>query len=76
MQKATDDSMFKEWKMVMESSEPIFPPMLRIQVIRGFLFNHSCHHRGEIIVYLRSTGNIPPGLYGPIAGESRKMAVN
>ena len=72
LQRATDDMMMKEWKMVMGASEPIFPPMPRIQVVRGFLFNHLYHHRGEMIVYLRATGNTPPGLYGPNAEESRK----
>jgi len=68
LENATDESMFKEWKMVMGGSEPIFPPMPRIQVVRSFLFNHLYHHRGELIVYLRSTGNKVPSLYGP-AGD-------
>lgn len=71
LESATDESMFKEWKMVMGSEEPIFPVMQRIQVVRGFLFNHLYHHRGEMIVYLRSTGNKVPGLYGPTADDSR-----
>ncbi len=66
---ATDESMFQDWKMVMGSDEPIFPVMQRIQVVRGFLFNHLYHHRGEMIVYLRSTGNKVPGLYGPTADD-------
>ena len=70
LESATDESMFEEWKMVMGSSEPIFPVMPRIQVVRGFLFNHLYHHRGEMIVYLRSTGNKVPGLYGPTFEES------
>ncbi len=66
---ATDESMFQDWKMVMGSDEPIFPVMQRIQVVRSFLFNHLYHHRGEMIVYLRSTGNKVPGLYGPTADD-------
>lgn len=69
LETATDDSMFVEWKMVMGGAEPIFPPMPRIQVVRGFLFNHLYHHRGELIVYLRATGNAVPGLYGPTADD-------
>ncbi len=72
LEAATDESMFENWKMVMGDSEPLFPEMQRIQVIRGFLFNHLYHHRGEMIVYLRSTGNTVPGLYGPTAEESRR----
>src|SRR5882757_5862235 len=65
LEKATDESMFMNWKMVMGSDEPIFPEMPRIQVVRGFLFNHLYHHRGEMIVYLRATGNKVPSIYGP-----------
>lgn len=64
-----DDTMFTEWKMVMGNSDPFFPPMPRIQVVRSFLFNHLYHHRGELVVYLRSTGNKVPGLYGPTADD-------
>ena len=64
-----EQSMYEKWKMVMGSEEPIFPEMPRIQVVRGFLFNHLYHHRGELIVYLRSTGNKVPGLYGPTADD-------
>ena len=67
LETATDESMFENWKMVMGSDEPIFPEMQRIQVVRGFLMNHLYHHRGELIVYLRATGNKVPGLYGPTA---------
>ena len=72
LEKATDESMFVNWKMVMGSDEPIFPEMPRVQVVRGFLMNHLYHHRGEMIVYLRSTGNKVPGLYGPTAEESMR----
>ena len=70
LETATDDSMFEDWKMVAGSDDPIFPVMPRIQVVRGFLFNHLYHHRGELVVYLRSTGNKVPGLYGPTADDA------
>jgi len=69
LETATDESMFENWKMVMGGADPIFPEMPRIQVIRGFLFNHLYHHRGELVIYLRSTGNKVPGLYGPTADD-------
>ncbi len=72
LEKATDESMFENWKMVMGGPDPIFPEMPRINVVRGFLFNHLYHHRGEMIVYLRSTGNKVPGLYGPTFEESQR----
>jgi len=39
------------------------------RVIRSFLYNHLYHHRGELVVYLRSTGHKVPGLYGPTADD-------
>ena len=70
METASDESMFENWKMVMGATEPVFPEMQRIQVVRGFLFNHLYHHRGEMIVYLRSTGNKVPNIYGPTADDA------
>ena len=69
LESASDDSMFTDWKMVAGSDEPIFPVMPRVQVARSFLFNHLYHHRGELVVYLRATGNKVPGLYGPTADD-------
>ena len=63
--------MFENWKMVIHGTAPIFPEMPEIQVVRGFSFNHLYHHHGEMMVYLRSTGNIVPVLYGPTAEQSR-----
>lgn len=70
LEDATDDSMYKNWKMVMGGDKPVMPEMMRVQVVRGLLFNHLYHHRGEMIVYLRSTGNKVPGMYGPTYEES------
>ena len=64
-----ESTMFTPWKMVMGDNE-VFPSTPRVQVVRGFLYNHLYHHRGEMIVYLRATGNKVPGLYGPTYEES------
>ena len=41
----------------------------RFAAIRGFMMNHSIHHRGQLSVYLRLL-NVPvPGMYGPSADE-------
>lgn len=66
LETATDASMMEPWKMVMAGKE-LMPAMPRIQVARGFLMNHLYHHRGEMIVYLRCTGNMVPALYGRTA---------
>lgn len=63
-----ESTYFNEWKMEM-NGKILFAPTPRVQVIRGFLFNHLYHHRGELVVYLRSTGNKVPGLYGPTADD-------
>ncbi len=73
LSKATDESMLETWKMVMGSEDNVLMEMPRAQVTRGFLFNHLYHHRGEMIVYLRSTGNKVPGMYGPTYEESMAM---
>jgi uncharacterized damage-inducible protein DinB len=73
IKRSKDEMMMKEWRMVMGGSEPMFPPMPKVQVVRGFLYNHLYHHRGELVVYLRATGNTPPGLYGPNYEESMAM---
>lgn len=65
---ATDETMMDMWRMTMHGQEA-FPAMPRVQVVRGFLFNHLYHHRGELVVYLRATGNHVPGLYGPTADD-------
>ena len=60
------------WRMQMGGHD-IMPPMPRIVVVRGFLFNHLYHHRGELVAHLRATGNKVPGLYGPTYEESQAM---
>ena len=58
-----------DWTMKV-GEKVVLGPMPRGIVTRGFLFNHVYHHRGELIVYLRATGNKVPGLYGPTYEES------
>lgn len=60
----TEEQLADEWTMK-SGDNVILGPMPRGVVVRGFLFNHIYHHRGEMIVYLRATGNQVPGLYGP-----------
>jgi len=68
LENAKDEDMMTTWRMQMGGND-IFPAMPRVTVMRGFLFNHLYHHRGELIVYLRATGNKVPGLYGPTADD-------
>ena len=71
LETAKPEDLMHIWRMTVNGKDT-FPPMPRIQVVRGFLFNHLYHHRGEMIVYLRATGNKVPGMYGPTADDSRQ----
>lgn len=67
----TEQKLQDNWTMK-AGERVILGPMPRGIVSRGFLFNHIYHHRGELIVYLRATGNKVPGMYGPTYEESRR----
>lgn len=67
----TEQRLQDNWTMK-AGERVILGPMPRGIVARGFLFNHIYHHRGELVVYLRATGNKVPGLYGPTYEESNK----
>lgn len=64
-----EESLTTPWTMKM-GDKTVLGPMPRGIVARSFLFNHVYHHRGEMIVYLRATGNKVPGMYGPTFEES------
>ena len=72
LENADESKFFNTWHMQM-GGQDIFPPMPKVQVARGFLFNHLYHHRGELVAHLRATGNKVPGLYGPTYEESMAM---
>jgi uncharacterized damage-inducible protein DinB len=65
----TEEGLQNNWTMK-AGEKVILGPMPRGIITRGFLFNHVYHHRGEMIVYLRATGNKAPGMYGPTYEES------
>lgn len=69
---ASDEATyFNDWTM--KSGEQVFiGPLPKAQAIRGFLYNHLYHHRGELVAHLRATGNKVPGLYGPTYEQSGK----
>ena len=64
LENADESTLFNDWTL--KAGDAVFiGPMPKIQAIRGFLYNHLYHHRGELVAHLRSTGNKVPGLYGP-----------
>jgi uncharacterized damage-inducible protein DinB len=72
LKELTEEKLQQNWTMKV-GEHVVLGPMPRGIVARGFLFNHIYHHRGEMIVYLRATGNKVPGLYGPTYEESKGM---
>lgn len=68
-QTLTEESLKEDWTMK-AGENIVLGPMPRGVVSRGFLFNHIYHHRGEMIVYLRATGNTVPSIYGPTYEEN------
>jgi len=70
LQSLTEDKLSGDWTMKI-GEKTVLGPIPRGTVARSFLFNHIYHHRGEMIVYLRATGNKVPGLYGPTFEDSQ-----
>ncbi|RZL12198.1 MAG: DinB family protein [Pedobacter sp.] len=59
-----EEQLQDQWTMK-AGGKVVLGPLPRGIVARSFLFNHVYHHRGEMIVYLRATGNKVPSIYGP-----------
>ena len=70
LRSVTEEKLQDDWTMKV-GEQVVLGPMPRGIVARSFLFNHIYHHRGELIVYLRATGNKVPGLYGPTYEQSQ-----
>lgn len=67
----TEEKLQEDWTMKV-GDKVVLGPEPRGIVLRGFLFNHIYHHRGEMVVYLRATGNKVPNIYGPTYEDSKK----
>ena len=64
---ASDAELLQSWTFKKDGQVVFSQP--RIGVIRGMVFNHMIHHRGQLSVYLREN-NVPlPAMYGPSADE-------
>jgi uncharacterized damage-inducible protein DinB len=69
LKNVTEESLQQPWTMKI-GARTVLGPMPRGIVARGFLFNHIYHHRGELVMHLRATGNKVPGMYGPTYEDS------
>lgn len=67
LQRTDDETFMKNWTL--RNGEEIYFTMPKIQVLRGMVFNHIVHHRGQLSVYLRMNDIAVPGVYGPSADE-------
>lgn len=71
LQSLTEEKLKADWTMK-AGERVVLGPLPRGIVARSFLFNHIYHHRGEMIIYLRATGNKVPGMYGPTYEDGQK----
>jgi uncharacterized damage-inducible protein DinB len=67
LENTSDEEMMENWTL--RNGETVYFTMPRIQVLRGMVFNHIIHHRGQLSVYLRLNDIPVPSLYGPSADE-------
>jgi uncharacterized damage-inducible protein DinB len=70
LQKTTDDRLLNtKWRML--SAGKLMMEQTRYEGIREGVLNHMAHHRGQLTVYLRLTGETVPAIYGPSADEGK-----
>jgi uncharacterized damage-inducible protein DinB len=62
-----DAHLLQPWTLLATGKQIFTLP--RIGAIRGFIMNHSIHHRAQLGVYLRLNDIPVPAIYGPSADE-------
>jgi uncharacterized damage-inducible protein DinB len=62
------EALAAPWKLV--DGEQVLLTIPRASFLRSIMLNHWYHHRGQLTVYLRQTGALVPGVYGPSADEA------
>jgi uncharacterized damage-inducible protein DinB len=63
-----DPQMMATWTFTAGGRTLMSAP--RAAMVRGLMFNHLYHHRGQLQVYLRLLGEPVPSVYGPTADEN------
>ncbi len=63
----SDGELMAAWTFKVQGKAMFTMP--RVAVMRGMLFNHMVHHRGQLSVYLRLNDVPLPAMYGPTADE-------
>ena len=68
---ASDEQLMRPWTLLMGGKSIMTMP--KIAVLRGFVMNHTIHHRAQLGVYLRLNDIPVPSIYGPSADERGMM---
>jgi uncharacterized damage-inducible protein DinB len=63
-----DAGLAAEWRLVDGDATLMVVP--RGEMVRTLMLNHTYHHRGQLMVYLRLLGIPLPPVYGPTADEN------
>jgi uncharacterized damage-inducible protein DinB len=71
IEKSDEANYMNPWHMQAGGND-LMPPMPKVVIARGFLFNHLYHHRGELVAHLRASGNKVPALYGRTYEDEQK----
>ncbi len=64
---ADGPTLMGTWTMKQDGQEVLSMP--KVAVLRGFVMNHTIHHRAQLGVYLRLLDRPVPATYGPSADE-------
>ena len=64
---ATDERLMQPWTL-QHGGKTVFT-LPRVAMLRGFVINHTIHHRAQLGVYLRLNDIPVPTIYGPSADE-------
>jgi uncharacterized damage-inducible protein DinB len=64
---ATEEHLMKTWRLLVSGN--VVSEDARHVVLRD-TFMHLSHHRGQLTVYLRLTGQSVPAIYGPSADDT------
>lgn len=67
IESASDEQWMKTWSLLNGGKTMFTLP--KVAVLRGFVMNHSIHHRAQLGVYLRLNDVPVPSIYGPSADE-------
>lgn len=62
-----NEEMTQHWSLLSGGKTVMTLP--RVAVLRGFVMNHTIHHRAQLGVYLRLNDIAVPSIYGPSADE-------